>query len=428
MRSLQLNEVAFKLGIRVFCNQCKGTLDPRKLGGNKGNCFHPAHKQRYKSIICTPKQNNKRQRMSCIHATRNLSKVIEQGFLFKQHVKSLIVETKPVKKIEKSFLVTDCLVDFIDYKRNAGSLDQNRRKIQQNSINAYQNHIKKWIKATEIAEENFFQMRIDNVSKTNVSNIILYLKGWSQSTQRKAFGFYNQFYAFLKENGYDFTSPFKGLEVADTSAKHSRALTFDEFTTIHDFMIKGNSQDKEDGKIKYFKWLPDAFTFNALTGRRREEFMEAKFSDIKLIDGKLLGGYIKMIDYKYSRQNSHKIAFEDRYTKVPIYPELFEFLIKMGFEKYKDSDRYIIGGDETKQRNTMANNLTNGFAFYRKKAGLKNEAELNGLRKKYITRMRNEFGDNANFFTGHKSSRIDMKHYYDDSEIFEKVKSFRLWI
>lgn len=37
-------------------------------------------------------------------------------------------------------------------------------------------------------------------------------------------------------------------------------------------------------------------------------------------------------------------------------------------------------------------------------------------------RMRHEFGDDANFFSGHKSSRIDMKHYYDDSEIFEKVK------
>jgi hypothetical protein len=75
----------------------------------------------------------------------------------------------------------------------------------------------------------------------------------------------------------------------------------------------------------------------------------------------------------------------------------------------------------------MANNLTNGFSFYRKKVGLTSDVQLNGLRKKYITRMRNEFGDNANFFTGHKSSRIDMKHYYDDSELFEKVKSFVLW-
>lgn len=52
---------------------------------------------------------------------------------------------------------------------------------------------------------------------------------------------------------------------------------------------------------------------------------------------------------------------------------------------------------------------------------------LKGLRKKYITRMRNEFGDNANFFTGHKESRIDKKHYYDDRELFEKVKNFVLW-
>ena len=41
--------------------------------------------------------------------------------------------------------------------------------------------------------------------------------------------------------------------------------------------------------------------------------------------------------------------------------------------------------------------------------------------------MRNEFGDNANFFTGHSDGRIDKKHYYDDSEIFEKIKVFKLW-
>ena len=41
--------------------------------------------------------------------------------------------------------------------------------------------------------------------------------------------------------------------------------------------------------------------------------------------------------------------------------------------------------------------------------------------------MRNEFGDNANFFTGHSDDRIDKKHYYDDKELFKKVVGFRLW-
>ena len=104
-----------------------------------------------------------------------------------------------------------------------------------------------------------------------------------------------------------------------------------------------------------------------------------------------------------------------------------EFLLSQGYNEHKYSERYIVAGDEVKQRNTLADNLTDSFGFYRDKVGLDDEVKLKGLRKKYITRMRNEFGDNANFFTGHKSSRIDMKHYYDDSEIFEKVKEFRLW-
>lgn len=426
MRSLHLNEIAYKLGIRIYCNKCKGTFDPRKLTQNNIKCSHPTSEQRYKSIICTRSVNSKKKRMSRVYKTRNLTEVIEQGFLYKQHVKSLI-ETKPLKQAEKSFLVTDCLVNFIDFKKNVGVLERNKKNIQQNSFNAYENHIKKWMQATENAGENFLLMRVDKVSETNVSHTIEHLSQWSSSTQRKAFGFYNQFYTFLIENGYSITSPFKGIEVAEVTDSDARALTLNEFNVIKQAMEQGSHNDKEKGKIRYFDWLADALTFNALTGRRREEFMNAKFSDIELINDQLLGGFIRMIDYKYSRQNSHKVGFKNRYTKAPIYPELYDFLMKMEYEKHKDSDRYIIGGSEIKQRDTMANNLTNGFAYYRKKAGLSSHVQLNGLRKKYITRMRNEFGDNANFFTGHKSSRIDMKHYYDDKDLFEKVVEFKLW-
>lgn len=425
MRSLLLNDMAYKLGIRIYCNKCKGTFDPRKTS-KVNKCAHPSSKQMYKSIVCKRRNGAEKKRMTCTHKTRNLSEAIEQGFLFKKHVKSLD-EVKLEKPIEKSYLLTDCLVNFIDYKRNIGVSEKRKKSIQPNSFNAYQNHIKKWMLASEEAGENFLEMRVDQITERNVSYTISYLGKWSSSIQRKAIGFYNQFYSYLNESGYNLTSPFKGIEVAEVTIKDARGLTLHEFKTIKEAMINGSTDDKVNGKIRYFDWLPDALTFNALTGRRREEFMMAKFSDIVLVDGNLLGGYIKMIDFKYSRQNSHKVAFQNRITKAPIYPELYNFLVEMGYEKYKNTDRYIIAGDEKKQRDTMANNLTNGFSFYRKKAGLSSDVQLNGLRKKYITRMRNEFGDNANFFTGHKSSRIDMKHYYDDKELFEKVKSFVLW-
>lgn len=59
--------------------------------------------------------------------------------------------------------------------------------------------------------------------------------------------------------------------------------------------------------------------------------------------------------------------------------------------------------------------------------GLSKDIQLKGLRKTYVTRMRNEFGDNASFFTGHSSSRVHKINYYDTSEILEKVKEFELW-
>jgi len=427
MRSLQLNEVAYKLGLRVYCNKCKShlTLKDLKPGAQSKKCSHPTNCQRYKAIVCT-RSNGKKKRRTCCFKTRNLSEAIESTFNFKIHVKAKFKEAVK-KEVLKPILLIDCLAWFLDFKRNVGVKTHLMKSIQKNSFNAFENHIAKWKVATKIAEEDFLTLRVDSISDKNVENTIKYLEKWSPSLQRKAFGFYNQFYSFLIENGYNVSSPFKGIEVAEATDKDIRALTWTEYNDVKQAMIQGNPNDKEKGKIKYFEWLADALTFNALTGRRREEFMNVKFSDITLINGQLLGGYIRMIDFKYSRQNSHKIGFKDRYTKAPIYPELHDFLMKMGYEKHKGTDRYIIGGSEIKQRNTMANNLTNGFSFYRQKAGLTKDVQLNGLRKKYITRMRNEFGDNANFFTGHKDSRIDKKHYYDDKELFEKVVKFKLW-
>lgn len=427
MRSLQLNEVAQKLGIRVYCNKCKShlTLKDINAGTQKKECTHPVLSQRYKAIVCL-RINGKKKRSSCCFKTRNLSEAIDLAFKFKMYTKAKAKETHETEMVKPTLLV-ECLAWFLEYKKNIGVKGHLRKELTANTFNAYKNHINKWKKATENAGEDFKTLKVDKISDKNVSATISHLSKWSSSLQRKAIGFYNQFYSFLKENGYNIPSPFKDIEVADVPNKHARALTFDEFAAVKKAMENGNSSDKEKGKIRFFHWLPDALILNALTGRRREEFMIAKFSDIELIDGQLLGGFIKMIDYKYSRQNSHKVGFQNRITKAPIFPELYDFLMKMGYEKYKNTDRYIIAGDEKKQRDTMANNLTNGFAYYRKKAGLSSDVQLNGLRKKYITRMRNEFGDNANFFTGHKSSRIDMKHYYDDKELFEKVKSFVLW-
>lgn len=428
MRSLQLNEIAYQLGIRVYCNVCKSTFDPRKLDLKNTNpsCKHPARKQRYKSIICVGSINIQRKRMTLNHETRQLTEVIEKGIEFKKHVKSLVQENVTVK-IEKPILLINCLMTFLKFKMNDGVKEHQIKTLSKNSLNAFENHIKKWKEATVLAGEDFFEISVYEVSDNNVSHTIKHLSKWSTSVQKKAFGFFNQFYSFLNDNGYDVVSPFYGIEVMDVPTREARAVTYDEFKVIRNSMVNGSSDDKINGKIRYFEWLPEALDFAALTGRRREEFMFAKFSDIELIDGQLLGGYIKMIDSKFSRQSAHKVAFQNRYTKAPIFPELYDFLIKMGFEEFKDSDRYIVAGENKSQRDTLANNLTNAFSFYREKVNISPLVQLKGLRKKYITRMRNEFGDNANFFTGHKESRIDKKHYYDDSEIFEKVKSFVLW-
>jgi len=416
--------------VRVYCNSCWAWYDPRKEKGKvrKKKCSHPPGKQCYKSTIDEPMLNGERQRRSLTYETRNLKELIVKALEYKINVKELAVAKAKECKPEKPTLLIDCLAMYLDFKNDIGVEDHANRDLSQGTLTEFKNHITKWRDATVIAGENFAKLRVDNISKKNVAATIKYLGNWSNSTQTKVFGFYNQFYKYLNENGYNIKSPFKGIEVSNETKTEARAVTYKEFLDVVEVMSNGTSDDKLRGRRIYFDWLPEAMHFAALTGRRiKHEFMDAKFSDIELIDGELLGGFIWILDSKYSKQNKHKIGFQPRYTKAPVYQELYDFLMEMGYKDHKDSDRYIVAGDEKKQRDTLANNLTNAFGFYRNKIGMSKKVQLKGLRKKFVTRMRNEFGDNANFFTGHKSSRIDSLHYYDDRELFEKVKEFRLW-
>lgn len=429
MRSLVLNDIAVSLGIRIYCNSCGTFYDPRveHLKTRKNKCSHPPQNQRYKATIVEPANGGKRKRRSIIFETRNLSDVILKGLEFKNYVKTKAIEQSKKQKPAKPKLLIDCLAMYLDFKSDVGVADHLKRGLRKSSLTEMKGHIIKWQKASESIGDNFCKLQVDRISAKNLAALIKFLSNYSNSTQKKAFGFFNQFYRYLNENDYNIVSPFNGIQISDALEHEPRAVTQNEFNKIVGEIRNGTRADKVRGRSIYFDWLVEALTFSALTGRRREEFMMAKFSDIHLINGELLGGYIKMLDSKYTRQNKHKIGFKAKYTKAPIYPELYDFLMQMGYDKYKNTDRFIVAGDETKQRNTLANNLTNAFAYYRNQLNMDKRIQLKGLRKHFITRMRNEYGDNANFFTGHASSRIDKIHYYDDREIFEKVKSFQLW-
>jgi hypothetical protein len=120
MRSLTLNDLAHKLGIRVHCNKCKSTFDPRDPRENNYlGCTHPTDKQCYKSVINLPRMDGMRQRKTFSFQTRNLSEVIEQGYEFKKHCKSIVVEPKQIKNV-KPILLGDCFLMYLDFKNNVG--------------------------------------------------------------------------------------------------------------------------------------------------------------------------------------------------------------------------------------------------------------------------------------------------------------------
>jgi integrase len=206
-------------------------------------------------------------------------------------------------------------------------------------------------------------------------------------------------------------NPFEVYHSKSINKQRVETITKGEFEKI---MSCINSEDSNitlggRGEVKnmYRDYLKVGFRLCLLTGFRREEVVDLRWSDV-FFSGDVSFFMIK--NKKVERNNNIKGDF---YKYVPINSDLFDLLIELGYDKLKTTNNFILSPVRKESLLTIMNTLSKSFTFYKNKAGIEKNISLKHLRKTYISWVNQVMGNETRVLTSHSTNGVLVEHYLD---------------
>ena len=208
------------------------------------------------------------------------------------------------------------------------------------------------------------------------------------------------------------------------------AITKNEYEALLKQITVENGVKKYDSGVKptrnlFRPWLSDGIQLALETGRRREEIINLKWSDIKESHGI---SYIITEDYKVNRIQSRTSEEEKKYIYIPITESLQTLLTKMGQTKFGDTNKYILAPEiDISRKRVMADVLSRGFSHFYDQLDTGRNLTFKCLRKTYITNLQIHMGANTKSITGHSDNGVIERNYIDKKEIAKAAKDFNVF-
>jgi integrase len=277
-------------------------------------------------------------------------------------------------------------------------------------------------------------MQLTDVGKPEIGKFHSFLleqvKGNSNRSYNKAMGIMKYFYTHYKEiEEYDIRNPFNRIEHMDVNPKTENIKVKEYLAMLEIVMNKelGRALQK-NGTYKYLykPWMKEGIELGFFTGRRNDEVSQMKWKDIFKDEdtGELL--YLSVQDFKINNGKDLRKE-EPKYIYAPITAELKDLLYRMGYEKYKDSDKYILAPEEKMKRKTIKVFLTRSFSHYYKQLGTGKDLTYGALRKTYITKLVMLLGlENARLITRHSTIKVMDKNYVNRPLIAQTGETLKM--
>jgi integrase len=220
------------------------------------------------------------------------------------------------------------------------------------------------------------------------------------------------FFSFLIEiEKVDMKNPFSVYNSKSVLSTINETITKDEFERILDSIDSSDSLLKLGGKgeVKnmYRDYLKLGFKLFLLTGGRREEVVDLRWSDIYYSGDT----YFFMIKNKKVERNQNIDGDFNKY--IPINSDLFDLLNEIGYEEKKTSKDFILCPDRNESVLTIMNTLSKSFTFYKNKSGVTKNISLKHLRKTYISWVNQVMGTETRILTSHSTDGVLKEHYLD---------------
>jgi integrase len=219
-------------------------------------------------------------------------------------------------------------------------------------------------------------------------------------------------------------NPFKIFTKKQVIHSNIESITQEEFNEVLNSVDTFIPSVKLGGKgkvINLFKpWLKDGFKLFLLTGARREEVVDLKWSDIYVSrDGIKFFMFNNLKVNRIMKGNTPKLKY------VPINADLEDLLIELGMNEKKDSKDYILCPDRNFSSYFIMNSLSKGFTHYKNGAGIKRNISLKTLRKTYITWHNQVMGKETGLITSHSNGDI-LEKFYIDAKVLSAIEKAAL--
>ena len=418
-------------GLFIYCNYCKSILHNRckKTNGSIQFCPHP-DSHVFKAVFYIPGTKKTKTR---VLETGNLNEAIIQTIEFEKYLKENNYELQYAgDKVRKPQLLVDCMASYFDYMNNE-NIPAHRHKVRSkghiSEIERYFRYFIDCLKKNQIEYKSLFVYEIDDRILGIFHNYLLEDKNYSNVSYNKVITILRSFYYYLIEEGYYVhRNPFNRMKRRPVrpTVETITEKEYNELVRIIDRDRAVQVLSTGEKKYHYYPWLKYAIQLGLLTGRRRDEIINIKYSDIKSdYSGNMV--LIETEDYKVNRANSNLSETSKKMIYIPVTRALKKVIYENGYSKYKDTDTHLLAPDKKTNRETLKNQMSKGFSHYYNQLGAGRKLTFKCLRKTYITRLALSLGLNARVITRHSGEDVIIKHYLDQKVISKVAEDFKVF-
>lgn len=412
-------------GLTIWCGQCKRQIGQSCQGKNAAisSCDH-LDKHKYKVVLRVPGQKQKKLTKNL--ETRNLDEARIQASILKMKIREngnskVEIERPKPQNTEKPLLLSEAIANYKAYLDN----ENVPIHLQVERSNEFIKDVKRGLdylsqRMVNIGH-NLQTFRVSDLNDHVVGDIYAGLKerGFSARTVNKYMGYYFSFLKYYSTHHIP-TINYFGHGKREPLSPKPQSISKQEFDDLIRIMTYENGfryYDGKKGERNFFRpYLPDAMYLLLETGRRREEVGKLKWTNVDEEEG-----VITTEDYKANRikklsGNKKKMIY------IPLTPTLKSLLSRLGMEKYRGSDKYILAPESNVSRGRVFSDiLTRGFSHYYAQLNTGKQLTLGSLRKTYITHLYKQMGPSARLITRHSSDAIMEGSYVNKKSIATNI-------
>jgi integrase len=399
MRKITLPKNHFK-GLKIYCNKCK-KYNPI--------CNHNDDLL-YRVVVHIPGTKNSTKIKTLI--SKNYEDAVKESIDIIKELKSNDYRDLSTDNDSKEYTMIGAILKYNQYLSGEYELKHLIKKVSEGHRKESLRFIKLFCNVLK-SHHNFEIMRVRDVSVKDVSRFYESMEShYAPRTFNKCMISLKSFFNFLIEiEKVDMKNPFSVYNSKSVGSQKIETITKDEFEGILECVDNSDSLLKLGGKgeVKnmYRDYLKVGFRLALLTGVRREELVDLKWSDI-YFSGETYFFMIK--NKKVERNQNIKGEF---YKYVPINSDLFDLLVELGYNSMENPDNYILCPERKESQLTIMNALSKSFTFYKDKAGITKNISLKHLRKTYISWVNQVMAGDTKVLTSHSTDGVLKEHYLD---------------